>query len=58
MLSVGTNVAGLLNLLNSWHATSTTVPEVQADSLSDLRSADDSREVAPASGNAIPGLSE
>jgi hypothetical protein len=48
----------LLHLLNSWHATSTTVPEVQADSLSDLRSADDSREVTPANGNAVPGFSE
>jgi hypothetical protein len=58
MVQVGTDVAGLLNLLNSWHATSTTVPEVQADSLSDLRSADNSREVAPANGDAIPDLSE
>jgi len=55
---VGTNVVSLLHLLNSWHATSTTVPEVQADSLSDLCSADDSREVAPANGDAIPGISE
>ena len=57
-LWVGTNVMGLLHLLNSWHATSTTVLEVQADSLSDLCSADDSREVTPANGDAIPALSE
>jgi hypothetical protein len=50
-------MAGLLYLLNSWHATSTTVPEVQADSFTDLCSADNSREDAPPNGDALPGLS-
>jgi hypothetical protein len=31
---------------------------VQADSLLDLRSADESREVAPANGDEVPGFSE
>jgi hypothetical protein len=50
-------MAGLLYLLNSWHATSTTVPEVQADPFSDLCSADNRREVAPPNGDAVPAVS-
>jgi hypothetical protein len=45
-----------LCLLNSWHDTSTTVLDVQADSLLDFWSDDDSRELASAKGAALPGF--
>jgi hypothetical protein len=43
-------------LLNSWHETSTIVPEIQEDSFPDLCSDDVSRELAPFRGAVVPGF--